>query len=554
MILSIASIVNGQPSTAAEPSGLEAGEMSDAVDRGQFSGDGPLWIWEPDRYVNFVRTAGPEPDARRLEKLSVAMAGNEFRDAVFTVGAPERDLLLDISLRLTGTTPWPAKAATVYVTEYLKNLRGDETGDALLPVRDPVSVPAGESRQFWIRFDTRTFDVASGTYPFELGIHDEREGLRRVLPGTVDVWDFRLPGYDVLSNNSYAIFLPKAEIARGELFREAVRHMKRYGLNHVFIEPHEVVRPTGLDENWKITGYEDQAVIDRITTSLDAWNEAPGDETLNFIFSICAFEELGLEREGYQFPNDRWKQVFAQYLDHFKQIPAWAGLNKDQWLLFLRDEADEEALKTIEIPYAEAIKSLDPTIRILCNTSTVLEDESWSRRLFDAFDVFQPHLGWNRPPEWLRASGKPVWVYQCRTGLTDLGKDLHRYYRGYAWDVLDQGYDGIGLWTYFSSNHDRAFYGEASQGCQLIFQHPEHGLVHSRRLEMFREGNDDYRYVITLRRTAGQLGTDAKQAADDLIEKAVRDVVSNPEDYKRPGKWRLRFAERILDLQSGGRL
>ena len=560
LILSFASM-GGEPlvpypAEAAEQSGpvaRDANDMKDAVSRGQFTVHGPLWVWQPNPYVNFVRTSGPDPQAGRLTDLRIAMAGNEFRDAVFTTGAPERDLALDISLRPTGAGPLPPRTVTVYVAEYLKNRRGEETGDALLPVRGSVTVPAGESRQFWVRFDTRTVDVTPGTYPFELVVRDANGRLRQAFPGTLEVWDFRLPSYDVLPNNSYAIFLAKSVFTDGAPFREAVLHMKQYGLNHLFIEPPEVVRPTGLDANWRITGYEDQAVIDRITASLDAWKEGPGDETLQFIFSICAFEELGLEREGYAFPNNRWKHVFAQWLEHFKQVAARAGLDDDQWMLFLRDEADEAALKNIEIPYAEAIKSLDPSIRIMCNTSTVLEDGSWRRRLFKAFDVFQPHLGWNRPPEWLRASGKPIWVYQCRTDLNVLEEDLYRYYRGYAWDVIDGGYVGMGLWTYYSANHDRSFYGEDSQGCQLIYHHPDHGLVHSRRLEMFREGTDDYRYVIALRQAAERRGAEAKQAAEALVQQAVQDVTSAPHNPERSETWRHRIAARILDPQSAAR-
>jgi len=546
-------LVMWHPSAGAQqsdPAAHQQNEMVDAISREQFAGAGALWVWQPNRYANFVRQTGPDSQAGHLKSVAVAMAGNEFRDLVFTVGAPDRELALDIVLRPTGRRTLPPQAVAIYSAEYLKNRRGEETGDALLPVNGPVQAPAGQSRQFWVRFDARTVDLSPGQYPFELVIGDEKQGLRKVIPGALEVWDFLLPSYDVLPNNSYAIFLAKSKLGAGAAFRQAVRHMKLYGLNHMFVEPPEVVRPTELDEQWRITGYEDEAVIHRVTEGLDAWNEVSGNDTLNFIFSISGFEELGLQREGYAFPNERWKLVFAQWLDHFKNVLAQVGLDDDQWMLVLRDEADEEVLKSVEIPLAEAIKSLDPSIRITCNTSTILSDESWSMRFFKAFDVFQPHLGLDETLEWLRSSGKPIWVYQCWTDLPVLGKDLHHYYRGYGWDMIDKGFTGTGLWTYYSSPHDRPFYGEDSQGCQLVYFHPEHGLVHSRRYEMFREGMDDYRYVVGLRRAAEQRGAEAVQAAETLIQQAVRDITTHPQDHKRPETWRVRIAERILALGS----
>jgi hypothetical protein len=98
-------------------------------------------------------------------------------------------------------------------------------------------------------------------------------------------------------------------------------------------------------------------------------------------------------------------------------------------MLFLADESGEPALVNLEIPLAEAIKRIDPAVRIMCNASTILSDEHLSTRLFKAFDLFQPHLDYDLVHEWLRQSGKPLWVYQCQTDLPPMGIDLYSYYR-----------------------------------------------------------------------------------------------------------------------------
>lgn len=517
----------------------------------RFWNAGQLWLWQPDRYPNVVQRTGPDLDAEPLERLEVSMAGNEFRDCVVMVQAAQLDLSLDITLHPVGDVPLPAAAVAIRRTAYLKGAQratSEATGDALLPVEGALSLPAGESRQLWIRFDTRTTRLGAGHYPFELHICDHARKLERRRPGELIVWDFDLPSCDVLPNNSYAIL--GGPLGEGETCRQAVQHMKLYGLNHLYIEPPVLLRPTGLDDDWRITGYDDQVLLDRVTGALEAWHAAPGDDALCFLFSLSGFCELGLEREGYAFPNERWEQVFAQWLGHFKSLLRQAGLGQDRWMLVLADESGEPTLMDLEIPWAEAIKRIDPSVRITCNASTVLSDTDWSTRFFAAFDVFQPNLGFDGVREWLRGSGKPLWVYQCETDLPEMGHDLYGYYRVYAWQMLERGYVGTGLWTYYSAAHDRPW-DEDFQGCQLIYLHPDHGVVHARRYEMVREGLDDVRYVAALRAAAAAHGPQAQRDAQSLIEAAVVDITTHRQDHTRCEAWRQRIAARILSLRQG---
>lgn len=523
-------------------------EVIGEISRLRFAGSGPLWVWEADRYPNIQRKTGPQVQDESLKQIGLGMAGDEYRDVVLMVSPPDRDMSLNVTVRPAGQNPLPAQAVSASVVEYLKNERGEEIGDALLPVSGAVHVPAGESRQLWLRFDTRSAPLKAGRYTFELAIADEAGQLKQVYPGKVEVWDFSLPSYDILPNNSYAEF-PSSSFSSGEGFRQAVREMKRYGLNQIFIHPVELPRPKGLDAQGEITGYDDDdAFVQRLTGAQLAWKEAPGDERLNFIISLSGFAEMGLKREGYAFPNAQWKAVFAQWLDHLKQLIAQSGLKDDQWMLVLADESGEPALMQLEIPLAEAIKSLDPSIRIQCNTSTMLSDAQWSERFFKSFDVFQPNLGASDEVlQWLKRSGKPIWVYQCEGGLQLMGKDLYTYYRVYGWELLQRGYSGTGMWTYSAQ---APAWNDPREGCLLIFKHPQLGLVHSRRYEMFREGVDDYRYVAALRRAAEKQGGDAAAQAEALIKQAVQDITANRQDQQRCETWRGRIARQILSMPS----
>ncbi len=138
-------------------------EVVAEIGRLRFSGAGPLWVWEADRYVNILRQTGPSLQNDPLKQVALSMAGNEFRDFVFMVSSPDRDLSVSIAVHPTGSLALPAPAVAIRQVEYLKNFRGEETGDALLPVNGPVQLPKGESRQFWVRFDTRTKPLGTGS-------------------------------------------------------------------------------------------------------------------------------------------------------------------------------------------------------------------------------------------------------------------------------------------------------------------------------------------------------------------------------------------------------
>jgi hypothetical protein len=511
-------------------------DMVGEIARLRFMSAGRLWVWQPDRYPNILRDTGPQLTAEPLERLVLSMAGNECRDAVVMISAAESDLSLDIAVRSADESTLPAGAIAVRYTDYIQGTRPEPTGDALLRVEGPIALPAGESRQLWIRFDTRSAPLPPGSHGFELTIRDEAHGIERTIPGELTVWDFDLPSYDVLPNNSYAIL--GGRLGTDDLYRQAVEHMKMYGMNYLFVETPVLLRPTGLDDDWNITGYDDALLMKHVRQAIDAWEAAPGDDQLNFIFAILNFHELGLEREGYAFPNERWKHVFAQWLTHFKSLMEKEGIDQSRWMLVLADESGEPALMNLEIPLAEAIKSIDPTVRISCNTSTILSDTLWSMRLFKAFDMFQPHLGYELPLEWLRLSGKELWVYQCETNLPLMGRDLYSYYRLYPWDMLERGFVGTGFWTYYSAPHDRPW-NEDFQGCQLVYIHPEQGLIHSRRYEIAREGFDDYRYMMALRQAAPDV-------AEALIAEAVQDITTHRHDHHRAEQWRARIADTIL--------
>lgn len=504
-----------------------------------------FFVWDTDPYMNIGRDETPESKGAGLQRIEVSLAQGEYRDKVFMVSACDKDARVEVSV---GSGTLPRGSVQVSETLYLKNLRGEETGDAVYPLSGSLTIPAWESRQIRVRFDGRFSGLKSGRYTFQVKVRDTNSGIERVIPGTVEVFPFQLPSYDILSNNCYTEF-DSSEFYDGDLLAKAVAHMKMYGLNVVYVHPVEMPTIKELDAEANVIRFDDTLFTKRVGGVLSAWKAAQGRERLTFVFTISGMYELGLKRDDLKFPGQQWKAVLAQWLKHFKEVTRGLGVADQDWMLVLGDEANESALIQKEIPMAEAIKGLDPTIRLTCNTSTIVNDPEMSRRFFKAFDILQPELNSLKSNsylrDWLRKGGKPLWTYKCAGGLNQTGKNVYEYYRVYGWDLVKYGLTGTGVWTYCAQAQ-----AQKSAGYVLVFRQ-DSDVMNARRYEVFREGVDDYRYVWMLREVARKRGPKATKDAEKTIQQAVEDVTSHPEDTSRCEKWRMRIAGEIVAMRSG---
>lgn len=502
--------------------------------------------WKIDPYVNIAKNQFPAFTSQVVKRIDVRMAGNEFRDSPFMVGACDQDRKLTVKVE-TGDG-LPSAAVEVFETRYLKNRKNQETGEPLYPPDGPLAIPNRASRQITLRFNTRTQTVPPGRHPFKVILRDLDAKIEKVIPGTLEVWNFALPPCDILPCNGYAE-LDSSEFAQGKLTALAVADMKTFGMNIVCIHPVEMPKIAELDAEDCVIKIDSQAFERRLSQVLKAWRETSGQEHLQFLFSISGMYDLGVKGLDQSFPNARWQKVLAQWLNSFTAILEKYNLTYADWFIVVGDEASEAALVKHELPAAEGLKAADPNVRTINNTSTPLGDPAVTKRFYQAFDILQPHLPEfkSRPAlrEWIEKSGRPIWTYKCLADWGAKGKNTYEYYRAYGWDLVNYGLTGTGIWTYCAQ-------AVGQQGCGyiMVYKHADREqVVHSRRFEFLREGLDDYRYLWKLKETARGKGPRAVKTANKLIQQAVADVTSHPADTTRADHWRTRIAAEILKLQ-----
>jgi len=499
--------------------------------------------WTINPYLNIYRDEYPDLQSVALESIEVCMAGNEFRNTCFMVSPCGRNLQLQVQV-----AGLPPGAVELFETAYLPNTRNEETGDALYPLEESLPIPNGESRQITLRFNTRTTRMKPGTYRFTVILRDASRNVTQTIPGTLTVWDFSLPDYSVLPCNGYTE-LDSSEFPSGELAARAVADMKTFGMNVVYVNPVEMPKITKLDENENVREIDASRFETRLLGIVNTWRATPGRERLWFIFSLSGMMDFGVKGLDQPLPNPRWRKVAEQWLKAFEAMLAKYGLGYEDWFFTFADEASEAVLLGYEIPAAEAMKEIDPRIRVVTNTSTVLSDPRAAERFHRAFDIFQPHLReFKSRPEmraYFRKANKPIWTYQCLGGYNQRSRNTYEYYRVYGWELVKFGITGTGVWTYCAQAT-----AQRGGGYIMVYKHPQRNeVVHSRRFEFLREGIDDYRYIWKLQTLAKSRGTKTASAALRLIRAAVDDVTAHPQDVTRADHWRKRLAAEILRLQ-----
>ena len=513
-----------------------------------------FFAWEISPYINVYRDERVDFDSPELKAIDIKMALDEYRDKVFMVSSCGKDLRLGVEVRPSGALP--AKAIWVREALYINFKKDLEAlGDALYDLEGPLQVPKNECRQVWLTFDSRYSGLQPGEYSFSVVLTDLDTGTERQIPGTVTVWDFELPNYDSLANNGYVEFF-NSEVGL-KVRDKGVEHMKRYGLNMVLVYWNYMPWPVDLDANGNIINFDTTNLEGQVRSVVEAWKAAPGNnERLRFILAISNSPKNLLKRKDIAYPSDEWKNVMGQWLQMLKQSMGQMGVAEEDYVLMLTDESNMTVLLNYELPLAEMIMDVAPGTKIMTNRGPGIKDRDMSFRFYKAFDSMlsrgdrdeqYPYL-----QDWIKLGNKQpeLWTYKCHD-MSARYSNLYEYYRVYGWENFAWGITGPGLWTYCARGTSPWGDEKIMIGHGLVFKHKDkNDIVHSRRYEFYREGVDDYRYLVTLTDLAKLKSPAAQASAEKLVDQALADIKSNMQDTTRCEKWRMRVAQEIFALKN----
>ena len=426
------------------------------------------------------------------------------------------------------------------------NPRSFEAKEHLLRRFDSLNLAAGRTQRFWLTVRVPA-KAPAGNYSGMIALTSNADSTQ--LPLTVRVLPFELLAPDEMAYFMYYPGVKSTKFSNAEYFRKTIEDMRDHGMTSFTIynwikreDPNTGKAFVDVDnlvaDNYGVT-YADM---------MDILRDHGIGRTVPImdVFSMHYSPEIIVELDLICRSRANWPEV----------------------LFYINDEIEYPERIAAARQVLEAIKKLSPEIK----TTTAMGPKG-ANALGHLYDVW---IG-GTSDEMLakcRTMGKVGWTYSCRD-VADVSPAFERAFFGkYAWE---RGLKGVGLWSYaeddmfidrFARHHKYEGF-EFTPECKQIYGHVYFDgdeVVPAVTWEGVREGIDDYRYMLTLKKSAdrGLASDDAKTRsaakAGLKLLKDITDPVPYLSDDKKYGRaWqemgdldgeRSRIIEAIMRLQA----
>ena len=413
--------------------------------------------------------------------------------------------------------------------------------DPLIPVDGPFQLPGSDlCRPLWITVYIPE-DARPGQYRGQIVVSANETEQHRVAV-ELRVWDFQLPVESHLKTHTWD------DIGTFEDF---------YGVKPMPVDWYmnfcNTLLKNRLNPSFAGTNYLDRSPAE------GKYDFSTVEKVLDYAISkgMSRFSLIQMKKGAYQADELKAELQFIEAYAGFLQEKGWL----DRALVEIWDEPTVLQWRQVR-ERAEMIKAISPDIRLQLfaggSDPYLFWEPSVSAKygLLDLIDIWAPHLLVNAPE--LQQKGKEIWTYFCtlaRSNAPNFYIDAPALYqRVIPWYCWMHGVDGFEHWstTYFWRNRhegmpvekkwpallwdSRTFHDFHGEG-QLIYPGPRGSIYPSLRLEIFRDGMEDYEYLYRLRElldTEAVTGTaDALlQRADELLKLEEYLLIRYPHDVQ----------------------
>jgi len=385
-------------------------------------------------------------------------------------------------------------------------------------------LPAGESRQVWVRLDTSALPPGAYASSVTLSPFDRRLPPKAV-PLNITVLPVRLP-----DRMPIAVF--NWDYARNELYvRDLAEHR-----NNTFLMSTKCL--ASFDKNGNLANPADWSSYDKMLQVKLRYARRHGGIVL---FSYGIVRDFHVKHEslhGWEFMDEPWRKAFKTWVLEFERhLRDDLGMDYGEYAVQLWDEATGSKAE-LAVQGGRFMRSFAPRIRTCMDGAQSVAEVKAMDPMIDLWIPHQSALYHSKEAEQLRAlyralseKGEPVWTYTCSTSM----KSLHPldYYRLKEWRVWELGLQGSCFWAYNSWRGDpwNDFDGPIAD-CGTVYDGP-HGPITSRRWEATREGREDYLCLHLLRQAGKAAGGETEQAVESLLTDVVQQALAEPRDGER---------------------
>jgi hypothetical protein len=430
--------------------------------------------------------------------VSIAAMNGETRAGAVNV-ANSTGQPATVRLTVTGLPPDAAGDLQLAEVVWTDTRELIPVADALVPLAAPdapLTLPAGMTRQIWIRFTPR--QRRPGRYAGQIELRSGRAAPVRaplelnVLPGTFPARPtLHVGGWDYTNTITYGLTPGNVPQLIAQL------------------------RALGVDSPWATTVVMPAGRFDAAgrlieppgTAQFDAWIDRwPG--AAQYCVFVAAPDPFGNVRAA---EGARFSEAVGQWITFWVRHAARRGIAASQLVLLLVDEPHSPAQDDQVVTWAHAIKAAQPDVRIW-EDPTYPDPAAAKPRLIDVSDV----LALNRslmikegPPfidfyRERRKQGKELAIYGASGPARLL--DPYSYYRLQAWWCADLGATSSFFWSFSddAEGHSWSEYGTTKTPYSPLFLSAKE-VTGSKHAEAIREGIEDFEYLEMLRQRVGAL-------------------------------------------------
>jgi len=367
-----------------------------------------------------------------------------------------------------------------------------QMADALvLQGKRPFTAEPGRVYQIWMTIDTAR--LPAGDYAASLAVSGLQGGQAAAAQPTavrLTVHPIRMPEQKAL--NAFNWSYPNASDVTRHNLQETSRDLRSHGIAVFTVLNRNLPFPRGPADAAKPVPEQRYAAMDRL---LDEFSYA---RTYLFLLGFTAKRrDNGAFGEWMTEP---WKRNFKGWLAQLVAHLRRQGLGYDRFALYPYDEYIGDDFFQV----AQVVREADPRIRIFANSYG--RGPAEFARLKDLVDIWCVHQRVSQDrPDWLiaiKSFAKENWCYRA---LNRTAKPLDNY-RMMSWWAFRHGLTGAGFWVYADTG--RPFwddYGKAMGNYGVVYgaygstvDTQAEVIIPSRRWEMWREGVQDYQYLVEL--------------------------------------------------------
>ncbi len=546
-----------QAAAPKEAAALPAQSSAAPVDEGTVSDNWQVaWTSSLDKVRREPRHLGTVSSS----PIRLSMARNEYESAQVLLIGGKRPAQIEITvgdlLHENGKASFPVDVVEIRRVDYVQTVKPDYPveyvgawPDALPLVTEPVDLPAAVVQPIWITVGAPD-SLIPGTYTGPITIRDV-DGRTEELTLEITVWDFSLPRR---SSFKTAFDFYRSRLERA--YREAVPGGAAWDIRFDELQ-HLYMLDMLKHRVWPMLNADPFSERFRSTMSL---YRSLGQGA----FSVGAFGG-NAGPNGNAWPEDAaaFNQAMVWYREAVEALRQYGVLFEAYIYAFDEPKRGDPRVPQVLQALKQASKDLR-TLVVLQEPADPVMDAPWLSAadiLCFRINAFDPTLA----DAW-RAAGKEVWMYVSSpvenypSLVIDKPALDHRLLPWLSWKA---GASGLLYWCVNFWEGDPlvnpASFAKDQNGNGFLYYPGFAGPIPSIRLEVLRDGIEDYEYLALLRtllqaaETKGGLSDDVRQRAAALLAvdpSLVRSLKEYTHDANKLLEARRAMAELILQLQA----